>query len=116
MTIQRERARVGLILRMDYTDLAVVVGPNVRWVEYDYEDICRYAPEVLLGYRVLLTTAAQVTHGYLRGRRPVKIVCVDGPGMGDPRFVNDLGYYRAFSTRVEWYRVHRGLDPVVQRL
>lgn len=103
--------------RLDYTDLAVVVGPNVRWVEFDYEDLCRYAPEVLLGYRVLLMTFDQVERGGLRGRRPLKVVMLEGPGVLSHRWRRELAQVSLdLDVKFEWYRVHRAQSPVVRRL
>lgn len=111
----------GKTLHPEYTDLAVVLGPNVRWVEDDYEDLQRFAPEVLLGYRVRLTTIDSVRSGHTRGLRIDKIVVLEGPEMYETRALQAVREIRfsqvgAYFPKVEWYRVHRGSDPVVQKL
>lgn len=64
----------GKILRADWTDLAIVLGPNVRWVEDDYEDLNRFVPEVLLGYCVRLMVPDSIQT--MQGIRLRKLVIV----------------------------------------
>lgn len=105
----------GRVLNPDWTDLALVLGPNTKWVEDDYEDLQRFAPEVLLGYRVRLA----VPTSELRGMWVRKLVLLRGLDMGDyrtARAVEDAVHSIVPGGKCEWYRVHRGLDPVVQRV
>lgn len=109
--------RFDQVHNRQYTDLAVVMGPTVRWTLADYDDLQEHAPEVLLGYRVRLTTPEMVHHR-LRGLVVSKVVLLDSLDT-NPRAhyaVNELLYFvsRAVYPKVEWYDVHRGLDPVVK--
>lgn len=111
-------SRFDQIRNPHYTDLAILIGPYTSWVEYAYVDLQRYAPEVLLGYRVRLATADSAFRHHLRGYRASKLVVLDG--IQSARDAN-LGLMYAHMTlldptKVEWYRVHRGSNPVVQRL
>lgn len=67
----------GRLQHREFTDLALVVGPYARWTENDYEDLQRYKPEVLLGYRVILMTSTEVVNGAHRGLRPEKVIVLD---------------------------------------
>ena len=102
-----DRTRVQ---RPEYSDLALVVGPNVRWTENGYEDLQRHHPEVLLGYRVRLFTAHDVVFGRHRGLRPEKVVVLNAAYREGPRFEDELraavvtGYFPKF----EVWHVHRG--------
>lgn len=90
-----------------WTDLALMLGPNLRWVEEDYEDLQHAYPEVFLGYRVLLATPNTNFDGY----RIMKLVIV---GTEDwsiklsratqraARMVNSAG------GKIETWYVHRG--------
>jgi hypothetical protein len=82
---------LGKTLHKEFTDLALVIGPNARWVEDDYEDLQRDQPEVLLGYRVRLYTAFDIERGQHRGTRPEKVVLLDAP----------------FRDDSQWERVHQ---------
>lgn len=102
-----------------YTDLAVVLGPNLRFVQFDFEDLQRFAPEVLLGYRVRLATVDSVSRGALRGLYISKLVILDGISQARDFHIayNEARVCLALSGgKVETYRVHRGSDPVVQHL
>lgn len=105
----------------EFSDMAVVLGTNVRWVEDDYRDLQEHAPEVLLGYRVRLFSVDSVLRGMSRGLRIEKLVVLDGPDMYGRRAeeaVMDLYYGQigAHFPKVERYRVHRGYTPVVLKL
>jgi hypothetical protein len=100
------------VYRKDWTDEAVVIGPDRRWVQDDYEDLNRAYPEVLLGLRVRLMTIDMVRRGSLMGRAPVKIVVFDGcqreRGWRDAwHQLLPLKYIR--GTRIEFWYVHRGI-------
>lgn len=106
------------IQRPEWTDLAVVMGPNVRWVECDYEDLVRYAPEVLLGYRVLLATPDSALR--LRGRNIRKLVLLKGLDHSNQSHCSAIqdavAMTRMLDGKVEWFDVHRGSDPVVRKM
>jgi hypothetical protein len=108
------------IQETQWSDLAVVMGPNVRWTEDDYEDLQRYAPEVLLGLRVLLCTPADALRK-TRGRLIHRVILLDGLDF-DPhtnRAVDDVTFgarTRFPEARIEWYHVHRSENPPVLRL
>lgn len=100
----------------EFTDLAVVIGPDVRWVQDDYEDLQRYRPEVLLGYRVILATPGTF-HRKTWGRWVTKFIVLDGT-------FRNPGWYRCHNdmymtlerypwARIEQWHVHRG-DGVYQ--
>ena len=102
-------------MKRGYTDLAVVLGPNVRWTLDDFEDLERFAPEVLLGYDVLLGVP-HVFRGSLRGHRPTKVVLLNHPNKQPEwyRAVEDLRWMQHGDVaHWEEYRVHRGMSPVV---
>jgi hypothetical protein len=103
----------------EYTDLAVVMGPNVRWTEYDYLDLQQHAPEVLLGYRVLLMTPDSAPHK-LRGRWIKKLVLLKGLEHKHPRIrhaIQDAIFMTEIADgKVEEYDVYRGNDPIVRRI
>lgn len=106
----KERPRVGKILRSEYTDLLVIIGPNVREVLEDYEDLYHRYPEVLLGYRVLLVTGHDVRMGALHGRGEVaKIIVLDGTEADYSwRWVMDeVDHHAAMGAQVENWYVHR---------
>lgn len=99
------------LLNPQFTDLALFVGPDVRWTEEDYRDIQSEYPEVLLGYRVRLTTMANLEWD-LRGRRVQKVVlsdeCRNLPRFWQiwnilPLYGGDLGF-----VKVEMWHIHRG--------
>lgn len=104
------RVKFGRPLNPHYTDVCVVIGPDVRWTEDDVSDLQQAFPEVLLGYRVVMTTVADVNDGYLRGMRPSKFVVLDGCDQV-------RGYFRAldeimvaaitYGAEVEHWEVYR---------
>src|SRR5690349_4275774 len=97
-------SRLGQIRRRDWSDLAVVFGPNMRYVEEDYADLMQHAPEVLLGYRVMLATSQT----NIRGLRVQKLVILDAEyGMWDRAWIADARACLNFGTKakVERYRV-----------
>jgi hypothetical protein len=98
----------GRTLHPEFTDLAFVVGPNARWTEGDYEDLQRYMPEVLLGYRVRLFTEQDILQGRHRGYRPEKVVLLEGTYSGN-RFYAEVRYAVSMGhfPKVEWWHVHR---------
>lgn len=102
----------GRTLRPEYTDLALVVGPNLAWVEDDYEDLQRTYPEVLLGYRIRLMTVQQVAQGRVHGMRPTKVIWLDGcernPFWKQARNVLQASTAVTPFGRVEEWHVHRG--------
>lgn len=85
----------------EFTDMAVVLGPNERWVEDDYADLQHAFPEVLLGYRVLLATPQTRLHGY----RITKLVLV-----GSERY--DPWFERAKHDAMGWVEMNRGKTEV----
>ena len=110
----------GRIQHREFSDLAVVIGPNVRWVQDDYEDLQEFAPEVLLGYRVLLTTPDDVRIRSTAGLRIEKIVVLDGISRSRmwQRALVELESRLVASEfpKIEWYHVHRSENPVVRRI
>lgn len=105
----------GRLLNAPYTDFCVVLGPNVRWVEDDYEDLNRAYPEVFLGYRVLLTTPRDVRRSVM-GRRPPTRVVVVGEEARDAKSrdwnnaLNELHDYQSLADYgdMQGWHVHRG--------
>lgn len=101
----------GRILHPEFTDLAVVIGPNARWVEDDYEDLQRSRPEVLLGYRVKLLTPWDINRNGLKRWMPVKIIVLHGSEetIQWHNVRNELkAYLENFEwARVEYWHVHR---------
>lgn len=97
-------------LNPEFTDLALVVGPNVRWTEDDYEDLQRYHPEVLLGYRVRLLTARDVVEGRHRGLRPEKVVVLNAAYREGPKLEDALlaSVAVGFFPKFEVWHVDRG--------
>jgi hypothetical protein len=92
-----------------YTDWCVVVGPNMRWVEDDYEDLMRTFPEVLLGYRVHPTTVDHLLAGKY-WRAPKKIVVLAGVHLHQRWSIayREIEQYRAVhGTKIEHWFVHR---------
>lgn len=109
--MNRAPARVGKIWRPEYTDLLIMVGPNKRWVEDDFEDLHAAHPEVFLGYRVLLLTVDQIRDGAIRGRRPERVVWIDD---NDRYHGSSQAYQEMLHTLpsshfpdVQWWHVHR---------
>lgn len=104
----RRLIQLGIPAREEYTDLAVVVGPNSRWVADDYDDLCSQAPEVLLGYQVRLATPNSVAE-IMRGRVVSKLFLLHGPySVNDRRAIEDAEsavVWRDISS--EWLAVHR---------
>lgn len=102
----------GRTLHPEFTDLALVIGPNVRWVECDYEDLQRYRPEVLLGYSVRLLTAEDMLKGKHHGRRPEKVVLLSAEYDSREAWrLRDEIHYAVSSgyfPKVETWYVHRG--------
>jgi hypothetical protein len=95
-----------------YSDLAIVLGPNLRWAENDTDDLQRWYPEVLLGYRVRTMTVDTASRGRLRGSSPRKVVILDGC-QNEPRWIStkyDVAILRDVlgPSNVEWWHVHRG--------
>lgn len=100
--------------RPEWTDLAVVLGPNMRWVEHDYDDLVRHAPEVLLGYRVRLATTTDRLWGY----QIRKLVILDGPyrSQDQTRIEDAVVQTLTRGGKVERFNVYRGQDPIVRRV
>lgn len=97
--------RFGHTLRRDYTDLAVVMGPNMRWVENDVYDLMRYRPEVLLGYRIRLV----VPNNAIRGLQIKKLIILEGPySKQQERQMMDAVYMVEFWEfgKIETWSVH----------
>lgn len=109
--MNRAPARVGKIWQPEYTDLLVMVGPDKRWVETDFEDLHDAHPEVFLGYRVLLLTVDQVERGATRGRVPERIVWLEDNDrhLGSNRAYQELVHSLSGShfPNVQWWNVHR---------
>lgn len=104
------RVRINQVINPHYTDLCIVIGPDVRWVENDVEDLLRYRPEVLLGYRVMMTTAA-LADIRLCGTHPEKVVILDFPYSDSQSraIMNTVepSLTRAYFPKVERWHVHR---------
>jgi hypothetical protein len=102
------------LIRPDYTDLAVVFGPNMRWVREDYDDLQKHAPEVLLGYRVRLATP----YDRLWGFWITKLVLLEGPYRTQDwsRIQDAVVQTELRGGRVETYNIYRGQDPIVRRV
>lgn len=98
--------------RTDYTDLAVVIGPDRRWAEEDYLDLVDQCPEVLLGYRVMPMSAREVISSPLRGRPVAKVVLLEGVydrliSTWADRLQRELRRWEALGTKIEAWHVHR---------
>lgn len=93
-------------VRNRYTDVCLVIGPNRRWVENDYEDLLRHTT-ALLGYRVEVATVDEVTHGRLRGIRPTKIIVSDEVWRSY-RWQKARAMLGYVTGRIEVWHVHRG--------
>lgn len=111
---RRSAVRFDWLLNPQWTDLAVVVGPNVAWVQADVEDILTYRPEILLGYRVKMMVPASMS---LRGFHVMKLVVLYTPDYS-VRERRDLhvmaSLTRAYGGKVESWFVHRthGIERV----
>ena len=104
--VEPVRTDTRWIRRRDWTDVALLVGPNMRWVEDDYPTLIRKRPEELLGYQVHFTTYDRFTRE-VRGRVVGKVVVLtgsDGPMPVD--FLMELDRLRTFGTRISWCYVH----------
>ena len=96
------------VRRPEWTDLAVVLGPNTDWVSAAYDDLTRFAPEVLLGYHVRLAVPLTRLEGYIIR----KLVILEGFSMLDWSFIQRARIQTGmYGGKVEWYRVHRP-DPI----
>ena len=105
------KVRYDRVVHPEYTDTCVVVGPDVRWIEDDVEDLLQYRPEVLLGYRVKMVTAADAYRA-ARGQRVTKVVVLDAEyttiGL---RGIEELvrSTHVEYFGKVERWFVHRGI-------
>ena len=101
------RPKFGQVFNRRFTDLAVVMGPSVRWVQDDTEDLLRWMPEVLLGYRVRMMTP----NDRIRGLRVKKLIILDGPYTPEQkRQLMDAAFMVEFWEigKIEIWHVHRG--------
>lgn len=103
----------GVVLRRDYTDLCIVLGPDRRWVETDYRELAEQRPETFLGYRVMLACPSDL----LRGYRPSKVVFLADPLNFNTRYteaamVLTAAVNTADFPRVEQYEVRMAYGGV----
>lgn len=102
-----------MILKRGYTDLALLVAPNLRWGRDDFEDFEEHLPEVFLGYTVRLLVPGR--RGRARGFRVSKVVVT---GEDAPLAARDQvrtfvtreivpALVSAYRPRVQFWYVHR---------
>jgi len=90
------------VRRRDWTDVALLVGPTMRWVEDDYPTLIRKRPELLLGYQVHFTTYDRFIQE-VRGRMVGKVVVLTGDdSLVPPRFFMELEYLAHRGAQVSW--------------